>query len=76
MGPLQDYYKKAMKEWKDFIEDPTDQDIKKQTVKCFGDNMAPVSKEMINKLLSRRVSSIRGAIDYHIQLLIMETKDV
>jgi hypothetical protein len=37
--------------------------------------MSPVTKEMVHSLLARRLATVRGAIDYHIQLLIMESKN-
>ena len=37
--------------------------------------MKPVSKDTIHTLLSKRLSAIRGAIDYHLQLLIFESKN-
>ena len=74
IGPLQDYYKKAIKEYKEFIEDPDDQEITKQN-KCCGDKMSPVKKDTVHTLLSKRLSAIRGAIDYHLQLLIFESKN-
>ena len=35
--------------------------------------MDPVKKEMIQSFLARRLGTIRGVINYHLQIIIQET---
>lgn len=55
VGPLQDYYKKSLNEWLEFVENEHDQDIKKNDPCCFADKMDPVKKEMVRSYLARRL---------------------